>query len=511
MSSLKRTARAIDGLPLKVYLLAIAASCALATSSLALPSANTGDAWHWLLWGRELSHLNLDLTGTWVGWKPLPALFTVPFGLIPAAAPSLWLLVSRASGILTLYLSWHLARTLTGLRREHHSIKSTPSGIIAGSFAVLLSFQLVFAASLNGFSEGLIAALCLTAVERALSGHARAAFVLGLIAALGRPEALPIAVAFGLVTTARDRSFDPMLVAGPLVVLAAWLVPDWAASGEFARILRQASEYHRQANAPAWARGGMQTVPGLFRQVLPVAGWIAALAGAAVAVNAALKGERRPLAVAAAALAWILVSVLEVASGGPALTRYLAPPAVVMSVIAGYGAGVVAAWLTERLCANRRIGETAGKACVVAIAALVAVAFASASTAPRAAKALSRQEVAANSMAELDQAIVAAGGRERVSACLPIARRASSEAAIAWKLGLRLRDFSARGSLDDPKMKLPFRYGTTIRSTKRARFQNVLGRRDRIASGAAMIGAHGRWQVWQKCNPGNRRATGMTP
>jgi hypothetical protein len=503
MSSTKQTARAIDGLPLKAYLLAIAVSCALGACSLALPSVNTADAWHWLLWGRELSHLNLDLTGTWVGWKPLPAFFTVQFGLISPAAPSLWLVVARASGIVTLCLSWHLARTLTGLRREHQAIKSTPSGPIAGTFAVLLSFQLIFAASLNGFSEGLVAALCLAAVERALSGHNRSALVLGLIAALGRPEALPIAVAFGLVKTSRDRKFAPALIAGPLLVLAAWLIPDWAATGEFGQILRQASDYHLQSPSPAWAKGGIQTVPDLFTQVLPVGGWIATIAGVAVAGSAALKGERRPLAVAAAALAWILISVLEVAIGGPAITRYLAPPAVVMAVMAGYGAGVVAAWLTERLCSSGRIGDTAVKAGVAVLGMVVVVGFAAASTAPKAVKTLSRQEVIADSMAELDWAIVAAGGRERVSACLPIARRASSEAAIAWKLGLHLSDFSNQGSLVDPKMKLPFTFGTTIRSTKRGRFQNVLGRPDRIAAGSTMIGTYGRWQIWQKCNPGS--------
>jgi len=46
------------------------------------------DAWAWLVWGRQLRHLVFyPIHGP--SWKPLPILFTVPFSLVPGAAPGL--------------------------------------------------------------------------------------------------------------------------------------------------------------------------------------------------------------------------------------------------------------------------------------------------------------------------------------------------------------------------------------------------------------------------------------
>jgi hypothetical protein len=77
----------------------IAVSLALAGVSLLLPSEASYDPWAWLVWGRELAHLELDTTGG-PSWKPLPVAFT---GVVAPLAeldeglpPALWMVVARA-------------------------------------------------------------------------------------------------------------------------------------------------------------------------------------------------------------------------------------------------------------------------------------------------------------------------------------------------------------------------------------------------------------------------------
>ena len=53
----------------------IAVCVVLGALSLALPSEASYDPWAWLVWGRELAHLNLDTTAG-PSWKPLPVLVT---------------------------------------------------------------------------------------------------------------------------------------------------------------------------------------------------------------------------------------------------------------------------------------------------------------------------------------------------------------------------------------------------------------------------------------------------
>src|SRR6185503_4622828 len=70
-------------------LAAIAAvSLALGLLSLLAPTTPTYDPWAWLIWGREVAHLDLD-TQYGPSWKPLPVLLTTPFALVPGAAPAL--------------------------------------------------------------------------------------------------------------------------------------------------------------------------------------------------------------------------------------------------------------------------------------------------------------------------------------------------------------------------------------------------------------------------------------
>ena len=84
----------------------------LAALSLIGPHSATYDPWAWLVWGREITHLDL-VTTTGPSWKPLPVIFTTPFSLLgDSAAPVLWLLVARAGGLLAIAMAYRLAARL---------------------------------------------------------------------------------------------------------------------------------------------------------------------------------------------------------------------------------------------------------------------------------------------------------------------------------------------------------------------------------------------------------------
>ncbi len=90
------------------------ACLALSALTLLFPSTPTYDPWAWLLWGREILHLDLVTDGG-PSWKPLPVMFNVPFSIFGVeAAPYLWLWIARAGALLALAMSFRLARRLVG-------------------------------------------------------------------------------------------------------------------------------------------------------------------------------------------------------------------------------------------------------------------------------------------------------------------------------------------------------------------------------------------------------------
>src|SRR4051795_12628008 len=116
------------------------------------PSAPTYDPWAWIVWGREILHLDLStLEGP--SWKPLPVLLTTPFALFGPLAPDLWLYVARAGAIAGVVLAFRLARRLGG-------------GVVGGTAAATayaIAPWTIRNAAL-GNSEGLLVAFVLAAI-----------------------------------------------------------------------------------------------------------------------------------------------------------------------------------------------------------------------------------------------------------------------------------------------------------------------------------------------------------
>src|SRR5438128_6304600 len=162
---------------------------ALAGASLLLPSAPSYDPYQWLIWGRDLAHLDLVTRGSGTSWKPLPALVAAllaPFGHAQAAG---WLVIARAGALFAVFMAFRLAARLAGSRF------AWPAGVAAA--ATLALTHEFYRRNAVGHAEGLTTAFVLLAVERHLDGRRGQAFALGVAAALIRPEAWLFVLVYG--------------------------------------------------------------------------------------------------------------------------------------------------------------------------------------------------------------------------------------------------------------------------------------------------------------------------
>ena len=184
-------ARGASGLTLLVF-----ACAALATASLLLPASLTYDPWAWLVWGRNVADLDLNV-GTAPSWKPLPVLFTTVFSFAGDAAPELWLVVSRTGALLAVGMAARLAARWSPGRLRW----------LAGATAAvgLLLVHEYLRRTAVGNVEPLMVAFGLLAIERHLDGHRRQALVLGVLAGLVRPEVWPFLGAYAVYLWLADR------------------------------------------------------------------------------------------------------------------------------------------------------------------------------------------------------------------------------------------------------------------------------------------------------------------
>ena len=158
----------------------MAACLAIAAVTLLWPSTPTYDPWAWILWGREITELDLVTEGG-PSWKPLPILFTTPFALFgDDLAPYLWLWVARAGGLFACVMAYRLASRLVG-----GGIYGVLAGVSGGA-ALFASNKYVRDAAL-GNSEPLLAAVALWAFERHLDGRRDHALLLTTVQT-GLPE-----------------------------------------------------------------------------------------------------------------------------------------------------------------------------------------------------------------------------------------------------------------------------------------------------------------------------------
>jgi hypothetical protein len=310
-------ARALPG-----ALILVAACTAVAALTLLLPSAPTYDPWSWIIWGREVAHLDL-VTTEGPSWKPLPVLFTTVFSFFGSAAPDLWLVVARAGALAGVVMAFRVARRLGG-------------GVVGGAAAaaaLAIAPWWIRNAAL-GNSEGLLVALMLGAIDRHLAGDRRSAFLLAAGAGLLRPETWPFLALYGLwLLWRREVARRLVLVTGAAVVVL-WLVPEWLGSGDLFRAAHRAKNVN--PGAPTYADNPAVEV------LRNAAGMLTAptFAGLAAVVGVlAVRRDRALAGLAGLAIAWLALVAYMTQDGFSGNQRYLIAPAALLIVLSGAGAG----------------------------------------------------------------------------------------------------------------------------------------------------------------------------
>ena len=458
----------------------VAVSVAIAALTLLLPSAPTYDPWSWIIWGREIAHLDLVTTGG-PSWKPLPVMFTTVFSVFGSAAPDLWLVVARAGAIAAIALAFGLTRRLGG---------GIVGGVAAAAALAIAPWWIRNAAL--GNSEGLIVAFLLGAIDRHLAGDRRAAFLLAVCAGLLRPEAWPFLGLYGLWLLWRRELPVRLILGAGAGVVALWLLPEWWGSGDLLRAAHRAKDVN--PGAPTYADNPAREVlndAGLMLTGPLMVGLVAAAAMVMVRRDRAMAG------LIALAICWLGLVAYMTSDGFSGNQRYLIAPVALLIVIGGAGAG----WALQQLCALvvrvvpalRGVGEGrrgAPLALVLVAAAAAALVFAVPSF-QRFAPTMRSLEYQADLADELPGLVQAAGGEEALKRCGNAYTGPFLVPVVAWNLHLHTQDVR----LVPRRPAVVFRVKTTGRS------RPVPTLRDVGDETTAATGTH--WRIVTACgSPG---------
>ena len=318
------------------------------------------DAYGWLVWGYQTLHGSLDLGGA-PSWKPLPYLFTVPFALFGHYQLWLWMITATSVALAGPVFAGRIAFRLTGggdLRHDPDPIRRYApwvAAIFAG--AAVLGLEDYFHYILSSQSDPMLTTFVLAGIDMFLIGRYRWTVVLGVLAALGRPEVWPFLGLFMIWAWFKVPKMRWMLVGGVVVIAFMWFgIPTITngrpnISGELAKLSPRALHSNR-----------LFGTIGRYHELeyLPV--WIAAILTAAYAL---VRRRWVVLALAVGAAGWVVVEIAFAYHGWPALPRYMFEAAAVAAVVAGVGVG----WL---LVEATRIGHGVPRlAGAVVVAALV--------------------------------------------------------------------------------------------------------------------------------------------
>ncbi len=445
----------------RVYAALVFGSLAFGALSLLYPSTPSYDPWGWLLWGREVLHLNLNTVGANT-FKPLPVLFTLPFALFGRAQPDLWLVIARAGMVLAVAMAFRLAARITiwfgaspaGRRGISRVVAYGPS-VLAGSIAaltVLISPQYIRNGAL-GYSECLGAALVLLAIDRHLDDKPRQTFIIGFFPALDRPEIWPFWGLYGVYLWRRDPAARKLIVALFALVPALWFLPELWGSGALFRGVQH--DLHPTAGAPAYTKCPFCTEMrnAVYISLLRTTVVAAVLAvGAAIAIRRALRRRtsdlgaavreqaHRPegivVTLAVVAIVWFLEISIMTQYGFSGNQRYMIIGGAAVMVIGGVAMGLVA-W---------KLGQLLGRLIRPAPGAAVAVLAVGAAFLFYPTWAATKFHVgplnrALHYQAELRYDVSAlirrAGGAKAVLACGKVSTENFQVPMVAWHLGVQ--------------------------------------------------------------------------
>ena len=168
--------------PLRLYLVLIGGALLIGALSLLFPSTPSYDPWSWLIWGRQILHLDLQTTAG-PTWKPLGVLIAMIFEPFGSAQPNLLLVITRAGAVMavamTFRIAWRILRPLVAERAGGDVARWALLPVLLGAAvagASLLNSPSFVTDNALGYSEGLMTALVLIAIDRHLDGARRQAF-----------------------------------------------------------------------------------------------------------------------------------------------------------------------------------------------------------------------------------------------------------------------------------------------------------------------------------------------
>ncbi len=453
----------------RIYLALAAVGLLIGTLSLLIPSTPSYDPWAWLVWGREIVHFNLQTTGG-PTWKPLTVIFTTLFAPFGRAAPDLWLVVARAGAVVAVAMVFKLClRLTTGIcgrpgnaTRSQLALAYAPA-VLAG---VAAAIGLVFAGGyINtnalGYSEGLLTALVLIAVERHLDGHHRQAFAISFFAALDRPEIWLFWGPYGLWLWWKDPGARKLIAGLFVLIPVLWFAPEYWGSGHFFRGVTRAhtprSNSAAFASFPFWSelsKHAWPTVPSRIKLVAIVGIsismftlWRANRARGISSLRAFRLVGPREHALGAMAIYgvlgfgwWILISIMTQA-GFSGNDRYLVLGASMIEIAGGVTFGwaayelgrAVPRWLPAARRLSPQVSGWSAVALVAAVFALVPSWIGGLVRIQRTHRALVYQALLRKDAAA---AVARLGGPSKVLSCGPVMTEGFQVPMVAWQLGV---------------------------------------------------------------------------
>lgn len=380
------------------------------------------DAYGWLVWGQQAAHLDLN-TNSAPSWKPLTFLFTFPYALLAGrGALWLWMVTAVAASLGGAVFAGRIAAKLTGPRPERRY-----APVAAALFAGLgvLGIDGYWHLILIATADSMVVSLCLGAIDRQLSGSPRQAWALLVLAALGRPEAWPLAGLYALWTWRSIPSMRASIAMGLAVIPALWFgIPavtshSWLIAGDIAR-----------ESTPVPPGSAVSRVMDGFLSLYELPMKLAALFGLVLAVA---RRERTWLLLAAAALVWVVVEIAFALHGWSGNYRYMFAPAAVLVVLAGAAVGRLLSTAPRRLLP---LGWAAPVAVVALVAALVPHARFRARLAHNG---IILGRTWARQINRLD-AVIAEDGAKRILACGQAVTEVSYQSVLAWEIGENVVD-----------------------------------------------------------------------
>jgi hypothetical protein len=402
---------------------------AVSALTLLLPSTPTYDPWAWIVWGREVTELDLNTNGG-PSWKPLPILFTTPFSLLGNdVAPYMWLLISRAGGLLACVMVFRIARRVVG------GGYGVVAGV-AGALALVSSFKYVRDASL-GNSEAILAALLMWAFERHLDGRRDHALYLGFAAALLRPEVWPFLGIYGIWLWSREPRLRLRMVLLAPIVPALWFLPEWWGSGDPFRAGVRANTPN--PGSPAYAdRPSWELAKLLWAAVIaPVKGGIVIAVGYAAVAWRRRRAEGMTLAIAIGGFSWFTLVAVMTEAGFAGNYRYLVVTTAACCILGGIGVARLLQGVErvgEGRFGTRRAGvATAASVLIVGIAVSTPFIVEKSANTERVLGGLRHE---AEMWEDMKTLIGSIGGKEHVLGCSGIFAGPYQTQMLAWELGI---------------------------------------------------------------------------